>query len=433
MKKFYAIIMIVVMMTLLLSACGKEEEKEERKAVETSNTQNSESEVKEEVVEENSGELSGKITFANNRQDISDTKIQALLDEFISLHPGVEIENQVLVDNDKELSVRMAAGELPDLGPLMTTMSPSSYQEFYLPIDDTVFSEENLYFYDMSTGADGKLYAPVSGIIYMGYMYNKDAFETAGINNIPTTQEEFLEACEKIKAAGITPVATAFKDIWPLQSFYDGTVVSAITGENFVSNVNKNDKLIEVGGLQDSMEFVKTLNEKGYTESDIISASWDAVERDFVSGQISMMYEGGWFVDVVTGKGLDSDRVGMFPFPSSKAIPIKPDFRFAISKTCENVDIAVALLEFLWEDGKYAEACGLSSPMMGEPELAQYKELLSSGLPTVELVYDDKTQDIINKAEINPGEVLQNYVLGNSEEAVISTNEKWLAAKDKLK
>ena len=40
------------------------------------------------------------------------------------------------------------------------------------------------------------------------FMYNKDIFEKAGITSVPTTWDEFLEAGQKIKDAGFTPLTT---------------------------------------------------------------------------------------------------------------------------------------------------------------------------------------------------------------------------------
>lgn len=40
-----------------------------------------------------------------------------------------------------------------------------------------------------------------------GIFYNKDAFAKAGITEVPATWDEFITACQKLKAAGIAPLA----------------------------------------------------------------------------------------------------------------------------------------------------------------------------------------------------------------------------------
>ena len=50
----------------------------------------------------------------------------------------------------------------------------------------------------------------------MGLIYNKDCFEKAGIDKLPTNMDELEEACKKLKDAGITPFALASKETWVL-------------------------------------------------------------------------------------------------------------------------------------------------------------------------------------------------------------------------
>ena len=38
------------------------------------------------------------------------------------------------------------------------------------------------------------------------YFYNADIFEEAGVTSVPTTWDEFLDTCQKIKDAGYTPI-----------------------------------------------------------------------------------------------------------------------------------------------------------------------------------------------------------------------------------
>ena len=49
----------------------------------------------------------------------------------------------------------------------------------------------------------------------IGFWYNKALFEQAGITAPPATWDEYLAAVEKLKAAGIDPLAIAGKDKWP--------------------------------------------------------------------------------------------------------------------------------------------------------------------------------------------------------------------------
>src|SRR5690606_21704716 len=49
----------------------------------------------------------------------------------------------------------------------------------------------------------------------VGFWYNKVLFKQAGIERTPRTWTEFLDVVNKLKAAGITPIALAGKAKWP--------------------------------------------------------------------------------------------------------------------------------------------------------------------------------------------------------------------------
>ena len=53
-----------------------------------------------------------------------------------------------------------------------------------------------------------------------GIWYSKDLFAQAGITEAPTTWEELIDACQKLKDAGIAPIAVGAKDAWPAAHWY---------------------------------------------------------------------------------------------------------------------------------------------------------------------------------------------------------------------
>ena len=60
---------------------------------------------------------------------------------------------------------------------------------------------------------DGKLLAMPLGLEAYSIAYNKDLFEEAGIEELPTTITELREVCEQLEAAGIQPFINAYTDV----------------------------------------------------------------------------------------------------------------------------------------------------------------------------------------------------------------------------
>ena len=86
------------------------------------------------------------------------------------------------------------------------------------PLDDYIPEETEHYvsaFRQYATW-EGKTYAAPFYLIGNPWVYNKELFAKAGLDpdNPPQTWDEFMEAGEKLNAAGIIPIAAGMKDMW---------------------------------------------------------------------------------------------------------------------------------------------------------------------------------------------------------------------------
>jgi raffinose/stachyose/melibiose transport system substrate-binding protein len=67
---------------------------------------------------------------------------------------------------------------------------------------------------------DGKTYGLPYNFGIEGFWYNKDLFAQAGIDGTPSTLDELYDAIDKLKAAGITPIAVGAGDKWPAAHYW---------------------------------------------------------------------------------------------------------------------------------------------------------------------------------------------------------------------
>src|SRR5690606_17465109 len=135
--------------------------------------------------------------------------------------PNVTLEVQKLPDEQYYTTVKtkLGAGEGADIFlvfPKLANMGAIEVAKAGYAAD---LSE--LSFWDRVSQAakndmsyDGKPYAVAKGMDILGTFYNKDLFEQAGITEVPTDWPSFLDASEKLKAAGITPIVMGDKDPW---------------------------------------------------------------------------------------------------------------------------------------------------------------------------------------------------------------------------
>ncbi len=68
---------------------------------------------------------------------------------------------------------------------------------------------------------DGKQYGVPYTYYDIGVYYRRDLFEKAGIDRPPRTWNELLDACAKLKAIGLAPIAIGSKELWPTAAWFD--------------------------------------------------------------------------------------------------------------------------------------------------------------------------------------------------------------------
>lgn len=392
-----------------------------------------------ETTKESNGKLSGKITIATNRTDIVDTKLADFAKKFMDENPGTEVQFEAIKDYDNVIPTRVAGGEAPDIYYRMDSMTDDSLQNYFLPLDDIGLTSDDVNFYNNGKGADGKLYGLTDTVNYSGIIYNKKAFKQAGVEKVPTTMDEFFKAAEKLKAAGIIPMGTAFKDVWPMYAWtdfsMDGIVLNA-DGNNRNKYVDK-DKIFDETSLK-MINVVRDFNKKGYLEPDIMSANWDQFKLDLSQGKVGMCYMETWFPPQLIDAGAKAEDIGMFPFPEAKGMFSVAGKVWGVSKDSQSPELGKAFLKYMIKDGAYAKTCGsIPSDKHTEPSDAFAKELLSYNLPVVSA---EKTSDdyikIRNEAEMDEQAFLLKYVMekddANAQKSVDDMNAKWAKARAKV-
>jgi ABC-type glycerol-3-phosphate transport system substrate-binding protein len=148
--------------------------------------------------------------------------MQVIADEYMKLHPNVEIEwyrFPSATNRDEWMVARMTAQDMPDIFWMNTeSMAPHVGKGWFLPMDEYL-KMPNPYvkdngawkdqFQDVSLfsqiGPDGKSYGVNMDGAGVLTVYNKDAFKKAGITEMPKAWNDFLVALQKLKDAGYIP------------------------------------------------------------------------------------------------------------------------------------------------------------------------------------------------------------------------------------
>ena len=254
---------------------------------------------------------------------------QKLADEYMAAHPNVNIEITVLENEafKTKLTTVMQSGEPPDIFQSWGGGVMNEYANAGLLKDITADLDANGGEW-RNTFAPGALgvyaykdenYGVPWDMGMIGFWYNKDLFAQAGIDAPPTTWTEFTDDVQKLKAAGITPIALGEGDKWPGMHMW-AYLVTRLGGK-----ANFEGALLRTGSFTDE-PFVKA----GAMLQDLVAlepfqdgflgATYGDEATAMGNGKAAMELMGQWAPAVEKDNSEDKqgigDALGFFPFPA---------------------------------------------------------------------------------------------------------------------
>jgi raffinose/stachyose/melibiose transport system substrate-binding protein len=242
-------------------------------------------------------------------------------------HPGLKIDMQVYQNEDLRTKIRTAlqSDNAPDLfqqwggGELIDQVQAGYVMDLSDQVADeiAVIGEGNVVGWQV----DGKTYGLPFTLGIEGIWYNKDMFETAGITSAPKTLDDLSAAVEKLKAAGLQPIAVGGQDGWPAAHWYFNFALRECSQATLVADAT--DKAFTdpcwQKAAQDLADFAATdpFNDGWVTTSAQVGAGSSA--GMLANGQAAMELMGIWESGVVGSLAPDQkvpEFLGWFPFPS---------------------------------------------------------------------------------------------------------------------
>ena len=272
----------------------------------------------------------GELTLGSWRTEDGDA-VGALLAKYEEL-TGVKIVYQPTVSTQYNATLRqqLDGGIGPDLFYSRTYSGGAELCEngFNVICNDIPGVKENFTATALEgfTDKDGHIFAvPFAAVSHFVY-YNKTIFADNGIE-VPATFEEFLAACEKLKAAGITPLANGIAGNWDiLECVLCSMVPNYITAEERVAYETGEKKLNDEVWLRIFEDFAKLVP---YLPESYASIDEEQADMMFTLGQAAMVIDGSWSYSAVSD-GVDA---GFFSFPAPEGnapgFSLHPDFGIA--------------------------------------------------------------------------------------------------------
>ena len=247
-------------------------------------------------------------------------------DAYHAAHPNVTIKITVLENEafKAKLTTNMQAGKPPDIfqswggGTLKEQADAGLVQDISQQtsswIDQLNPAAVGLY------KLDGKQYGVPYNLGMVGVWYNKALFKKAGIDAPPQTWSEFLSDVQKLKSAGITPIAVGEKDKWP-GMFWWANLSLRIAGKDAMAKAGEDGSFDTPGFVKAGQQLQKLIDMKPFQKG-YLAAPWPGAGGEagtMAKKDAAMDLMGQWAPNEFNNntknkKGLGSN-LGWFPFP----------------------------------------------------------------------------------------------------------------------
>lgn len=244
--------------------------------------------------EDGSGAGSVKISIYQDKYEI-DGALKAACEAYTALHPHVTftVESSSSGDFYTQLKTMFASNQGPDIFSTKGSDDMRTMVEYMADLSGESWVKDLSEAAVEAGSIDGTVYGfPISLESY-GYLYNKDLFAQAGIDSVPMTLSEFRAACEKLQAAGITPISSNYAEWYQSGMFKFSAVISRQEDPmSFISGLNDGSATLvgnaEVENLANWIDI-----EKEYSASPL-NTDFNTEVSDFATGKCAMMLGGSW-------------------------------------------------------------------------------------------------------------------------------------------
>ncbi|MBS5938034.1 ABC transporter substrate-binding protein [Clostridium sp.] len=395
--------------------------------------------------EKQSKEIGGTIKVVTSRTD-ADKLFEKIEEDFKKLYPNVEdIVWESSADYDKYIMTRMNTKDYGDVLFLPFSMNgtPEEYENYFEPLG-TVDELKEKYIDVTEADYNDVAYGLPVALNSLGIIYNEEVLKKAGVEEMPTSTEEFIEACKKIKEN--TDAIPFYTNYNKTLGTWGGTLTS-YGGEQYRSAMLEAGTGFKEGQpIREIMDLFYGLASNGLTEADPITGDFAKSLQMLADGEVAMIMKGSQDAKMIQELSTNGSKINIAPLPvkfnGQTSIAFGAPSVIVMNKNSENKATAKAFLEFfISAKSGYADDLGGMSPSK-EDLTAEQKEMfennnivLTSSTETPEI--DSKYAAITNEVGVGRlTDVLQKVInIGlypNENESYIdyvnSLESKWEAA-----
>ncbi|MFS0911211.1 ABC transporter substrate-binding protein [Microbacterium sp. 179-I 3D2 NHS] len=266
-----------------------------------------------------SGTPKGEVSFAHWRGE-DQAAFDELIARFQKEYADVTVVQDITASNDysRQALQRVRNGASGDA---LTSFRGSQFKSF---VDAEILTDlsgtkaPKSYTADLIEAgrADGKQLAIPYQTVLLMPVANVDLFDKAKADIAPADWDAFLDACDKLKSSGVTPLSWPGGDQGNAAQLVNSLVLHDAPSDDMFTQVQEGKLKVTDDWFLKVLEKYQQL--APFFQSNFTGTSYESSQQLFASGQAAMLATGSYSLATVRGLGSTFDMDMIFPNPAPK-------------------------------------------------------------------------------------------------------------------
>ena len=283
--------------------------------------------------------------------------MEALIADFEAANPDIDVQLNNFDHEGYKTAIRnFLSADSPDLANWYAgnRMAPFVKAGQFMDVSDVWEANglsESLASAKASMTIDGKQWGVPYTYYQWGIYYNRDAYKAAGVD-LPGPEgvnwDQFIQNCEKFKAAGIDCLTTGSKALWPVAGIFD---YLSLRTNGYEWHMDLTAGKVEWTDPKVRDVFAQFARLQPYVTANHAAIDWQDAAALMVQGKAANYVMGNFAVGVFREGGMTNDTLGFMVFPEiTPGIPRAEDAptdTIHIPTGAQNVEDAKKFLAFV--------------------------------------------------------------------------------------
>lgn len=283
--------------------------------------------------------------------------MEALIADFEAANPDIDVQLNNFDHEGYKTAIRnFLSADSPDLANWYAgnRMAPFVKAGQFMDVSDVWEANglsDSLASAKASMTIDGKQWGVPYTYYQWGIYYNRDAYKAAGVD-LPGPEgvnwDQFIQNCEKFKAAGIDCLTTGSKALWPVAGIFD---YLSLRTNGYEWHMDLTAGKVEWTDPKVRDVFAQFARLQPYVTANHAAIDWQDAAALMVQGKAANYVMGNFAVGVFREGGMTNDTLGFMVFPEiTPGIPRAEDAptdTIHIPTGAQNVEDAKKFLAFV--------------------------------------------------------------------------------------